>query len=133
MKHGSFILNRRQKGGHWNCIVQVLPGRRCLRLPFQQGKSWSLCFGMQKGLFGRHCATWSNHQFISVIRILKTLEKRFRRVGHHRNIAVVHHDSADHTRLKTQEAIIKLGWTLLFQNLLPHISISLEPSEMPSV
>jgi len=65
------------------------------------------------------------------IRILKTFEKRFRRVGHHRNIAEVHHDSADHLSLKTQEAITKLGWTVLFQNLLPHISTSLEPSEMP--
>ena len=67
------------------------------------------------------------------IRILKTLEKRFRGVGHHRSIAEVHHDSADYTRLKTQEAITKLGWTVLCQNLVLHVSTSLEPSEMPSV
>lgn len=66
------------------------------------------------------------------IRVLKTLEKRFRGLGHHRSIAEVHHDSADHTRLKTPEAITKLEWTALFQNLVPHISTSLQPSEMPS-
>jgi hypothetical protein len=32
------------------------------------------------------------------IRILQTLEKRFRRVGHESNFAeVLHHDSTDHT------------------------------------
>ena len=66
------------------------------------------------------------------IRILKTSKKRFRGEGHRRSIAEVHHDNADHTHVKTPEAITKLEWTVLFQNLLPHISTSLEPAEMPS-
>ena len=109
----------------------ILPGKRCLRLPFHK-ESHGHCFlGRRRDFLVGIVRRGQTIDSDLYIRFLKTLEKLFRRVGHHRNIAELHHDSADHTRLKTQEAITKLGWTVLFQNLLPHISTSLEPSEMP--
>jgi hypothetical protein len=72
------------------------------------------------------------------IQILKTLQKRFRRVRPHRNVAeiLLQHDIArPHT--SPQKAITELG--LFFpthhtaQILLPQISTSLKPSKMPSV
>jgi hypothetical protein len=113
----------------------IPPGRRCLRLPFSKeshGHGFFFVGGGAEGIFLVdivRCGQTINSDLY--IRILKTSEKRFGGVEHHRNIAEVHHDSADHTRLKTQEAVTKSGWTVLFQSLLPHVPTSLEPSEMP--
>jgi hypothetical protein len=50
MKHGSITLNHRKKDSQSDGIIQLL---RSLRLPVQQGKTWPLIFGMQKGDSGR--------------------------------------------------------------------------------
>jgi hypothetical protein len=55
MKHGSIILNRRQKASQWHVIIKLLLERGRLRLHLQQGKSWPLLFGMQKWWFWWIC------------------------------------------------------------------------------
>jgi histone-lysine N-methyltransferase SETMAR len=49
------------------------------------------------------------------IQTLTNFQKRLRRVRSHKNVdEILHHDNArPHTSLKTQKAIIKLGWTVL--------------------
>jgi hypothetical protein len=50
------------------------------------------------------------------LQAFKTLQKRFRNVGRHRNIAEIllqHNNAWPHTSFKTQEAITKLGFTVL--------------------
>jgi hypothetical protein len=54
MKHGAITLNCIQKDNQWNGIIELLLGRRSLRLPLQQGKSWPLFLECKRGDFGRH-------------------------------------------------------------------------------
>jgi hypothetical protein len=127
---GSMTLNGRAKGVKWNDIIQILLVRSSLRLPLQQEQSWLLSLGCRKGDFVGHNATWSNHELKSVLEALKTLQTRFRTVRPHKKFAkiLLQHDNArSRTSLKTQEAITKLGWTVL-----PHspYSLDLAPSDL---
>lgn len=47
--NGSITMSRRQKGGQWNGIIQILLGRISLILPLQQGKLWPLFFFKGRG------------------------------------------------------------------------------------
>jgi histone-lysine N-methyltransferase SETMAR len=50
------------------------------------------------------------------IQTLKNLQKRLRSVRPHKNVAEIllqYNNARPHTNLKTQEAITKLGWTVL--------------------
>jgi hypothetical protein len=138
MKHGSITLNRRPKDSQWNGIIQLLFGGRSLRLPLQQGKSRPLFTLEAEGVIlvdimprGQTINSDLN------IQTVKNLLKRLRRVRPHKNVAktFLQHDNARPcTSLKTQEVIIKLGWTVLpthptAQILLPQILTFLEPSD----
>jgi hypothetical protein len=48
LKNGSITFNHRQKDSQLNGNVQLLLGRRSLRLPLQQGVTAAV-FGKQKG------------------------------------------------------------------------------------
>jgi histone-lysine N-methyltransferase SETMAR len=117
MKRGSITLNRRPKDSQWSGIIQLLLGGRSLWLPLHQGKSWPLFFCDAEGEI--LVDIMPRGQTINsdlYIQTLKNLQKRLRRVRPHKNVAeiLLQHDNArSHTSVKTQEAITKLGWTVL--------------------
>jgi len=73
------------------------------------------------------------------IQTFEALQKHFRRVSPHKNVAeLLQQDSAWSHTFENTAAITELGWTASPTNysaqmLLPTISTSLEPSKMPSM
>lgn len=59
------------------------------------------------------------------LKTLKALQKRFRRVRSQKKVAAILFPSRQHTSLKTQETITKIGWSVFPQ---PPYSPELTPS-----
>ena len=90
-------------------------------------------FGMQKGRFCRRYATWSNHEIMCAVRLFKPRRSVSGEFDLTQMLLKTSFSMTVHSHgMKTQEPVIKLGWTVHFH---PPYSpdFSLEPSEMQSV
>jgi hypothetical protein len=88
-KHGPITLNRIQKGNQQNGVIQILLGRRSLRLRPRHGKSLSLLFLDAEGVILVHIPRGQTISAYVYLRNLKTLHKRFRGVRPHKRLTKI--------------------------------------------